>query len=158
MHVLPIVDELALFSVQDRGLPNTERINLRVLGRVKLAEFILCLGAEAPGGGFFLLKDHMFWFGDEGWLEPPYWVIIYTGPGERRMTHTNSDVPALVLHWGRDRTLLGNPSLHPVLLRLGGIATESLSKKPVLNPPQGLPQETSALLSELIKQLGGPKK
>ncbi len=136
---------------------------MRVLQRVKLAEFILCLGAEAPGGGFFLLKDQMFWFGDEAWLEPPYWVIIYTGPGERRMTHTtNTGEPALVLHWGRDFTLFGNPSLHPVLLRLGGIATESLSQNR-LNLPQGPPpasSDSSSLvkISELLKELTDPKK
>jgi hypothetical protein len=165
MHVLPIIDELAVSGVQDRGIPNSERILLRVLQRVRLTEFILCLGASAPEGGTFLLKDLMFWFGDESWLEPPYWIFVYTGPGERRLTHvTNSGEPALVLHWGRPSTLFTNSSLEPVLLRLGGIATEALSKPHLMAPLEAssntLPSSdfTLARLMEMLKELNEPKK
>jgi hypothetical protein len=68
----------------------------------------------------------MLWLGEEITVEPPYWIFVYTGPGQRRFTTTEgSKEPALVLHWGKPQTLLGYPMIAPTLFRIGGILRPS---------------------------------
>jgi hypothetical protein len=173
MYILPTVQDLSIEGVYDRGVPNSERILLKAERPVQLAEFILCLGVSTPAGGYWLLNDHLFWFGDESWIHPPFWIFVYTGRGERRMTHLpQGGQPALVLHWGRSTTVLDNPVVTPLIIRMGGILfprqrlplDPSSSTKvggpptPRAGGPPTPPHNTSTLLTELLKQLGEPKK
>src|SRR5690242_17678660 len=122
MYFLPTIQDLSIEGTYDRGVPNSERIVLKVQQPLQLAQFLLCLGVSTPAGGYWLLNDHMLWFGDESWIHPPYWVFVYTGGGERRLTRLSpSNEPVLVLHWGQRATILNNPAVTPIILRMGGM-------------------------------------
>jgi hypothetical protein len=120
------IDELEFVGIYDRGVPNKERIVLRPTRRITLAEYVVNLGLKAPGGLVRPLPNNLFWFSDEITIEPPYWIFLYTGPGERLFTTLRSTKePALVLHWGRPMTILQNPQVEPLVFHLGGILQPS---------------------------------
>lgn len=166
------IDELAFIGIYDRGVPNRERIVLRPTRRIALAEYIVALGLKAPGGLVRPLPNNLFWFSDEITIEPPYWIFLYTGPGERLFTTLQATKdPALVLHWGRATTLLQNPEIEPVVLQLGGILQpsaptwEELLREVNLLANEGSSPQTKSpskepprLLSELLKALEEKKK
>jgi hypothetical protein len=120
------IDELVLEGVYDRGVPNRERIVLRPTQRIRLAEYIVTLALKLPGGLVRPITDNMFWFTEEISIEPPYWVFLYTGPGETRFTTLlNTKEPALVVHWGRQATVLSSESIDPVIFHLEGMLAPS---------------------------------
>ncbi len=134
MIFLPSITEIEFAGVFDRGVPNSERVVLKVLQTVRLAEYAVCLAAKTESSGVFPLTDQFFWFNDEALVEPPYSVYLYTGPGQTRRTHVQgTGTPAIVFHWGRNVTLLDNSRVEPVLFRIGamlahGTQQEDLSK------------------------------
>src|SRR5262249_31570481 len=138
---------LHLEGVWDRGVPNTERIALRPTRPVNLGEYVVGLGVRTPDGATFPLRDDFMWL-EEGVLEPPAWVFIYTGPGVRRFTTVmGTTEPALVLHWGRDHTVLNDARVYPVVYHLEGILTpqseitlgELMQRFRLTGPPSFLP-------------------
>ena len=101
---------------------------IRPQAAVNLGQFILTLCLRSPNGTVTPLPDHLFWFGDEQ-VEPPYWVFIYTCAGQRRLTSLASSgdalkEPALVLHWGKENTVLQDASIEPVVFQLGSLLRE----------------------------------
>jgi hypothetical protein len=126
MILLPTITELTLFDVSDRGVPNQERIVLKVTQRIRLAEFAVSLAFKGPNG-FSPIVDRFYWFSDEAWVEPGYWIYLYTGPGEVRRTQVaGTGEPAIVFHWGHSDTLLHRPEIEPMVFKLGGILTSSI--------------------------------
>lgn len=123
MIYLPPVFELTLVGVMDANVPNQERIIIRPTERVNLGHFGIFLARLDPSqGGHRPLADRFFWFGDVE-VEPPAWVIVYTGHGKHQRTKIRGrDEQALVYHWGRDFTVFANENVKPVLFRIGAIA------------------------------------
>jgi hypothetical protein len=166
--VLRQLDEFNFLGVFDRGVPNRERFVFRPTRQVKLSEYIVSLAVkvDAPRPGlpvsFLPIPEYTLWFNYEGLIGPDYWIFVYTGPGERQMTkEATTKEPALVLHWGIENTIMGDPATEPVLLHLEGIAGPSLpSFSNILrNPLNPLPESDvqNALLESiqayLTKQL-----
>ena len=119
--MLRILDELSIIDVWERGVPNRERIAIKAVNEVDLSNYLLFLGLPLADQLVFPLNEHLFWFGKEI-VVPPTWVIVYTGPGERKITtmkHTGE--PALVLHWGKKHTVLNDPDVAPVVVGLEGV-------------------------------------
>ena len=120
--LLPLLPELPIIAVADRGVPNMERIILRPAEAIELARYGLCLAVAQPNGMVLPLTDNFFWFGDLV-VQPPSWLFLYTGPGQRQI----SSVPqtgelALSFHWGRPTTMLNDARLVPCVFRFDGIA------------------------------------
>gem|GEM_PF-6571704 len=141
---------------------------LRPVREVRLGEYILCPGykveANRPGGSpsYLPIPGYTYWFSfDAQQIGPPYWIFLYTGPGERRMTtELNSKEPALILHWGQTQTLFGIENVDPVLLHLDGIVGPSASPLSAVGHLP-TPKSESALLellSDYYKALQPPKK
>lgn len=119
--MLRILEELQIIGVWDRGVPNQERIAIKATQETDLSNYLLFLGVPLGQQFAFPLNEDLFWFGKEI-IVPPTWVIVYTGPGERKITTMrDSREPALVLHWGKKTTILGHPNVVPVLVSLEGV-------------------------------------
>lgn len=116
-----ILAELEITGVWERGIPNRERIAIKVKEPLDLSNYILVLGIPIAEQIAVPLEDHAFYFGKET-IYPPHWIIIYTGPGDRKLTHMqDSREPALVLHWGKPTTILNDERIVPVLISFEGI-------------------------------------
>lgn len=119
--IIPPVTELSLVGVSEPGVANHERIVLRPTEPTNLAQFGIFVGYKNPNGPITPLIDNFFWFG-ELVVEPPSWIVVYTGPGQYQQS-TIQGTGHLVhsLHWGRPVTLFNHPSFVPVLFRMDAI-------------------------------------
>ena len=116
----PDILELQIFGVYDRGVPNAERIVLRPLIALDLANYALTLGVRTPRGAW-PTTDHYFWLGSY-LIEPPSWIFVYTGPGRPKVTHeSQTKEPVHVMHWNKPEVVFQNPDVVPVLLRFDGL-------------------------------------
>ena len=116
------VQSLRLIGVWDAGVPNRERVALRVLRRCDLENYALITGLRTNDG--FVPEDSgAYWF-DAMLVEPGTWVIVYTGRGQtRHSTMRGSGAPAIVLHWGATQTLFGPPLRRPALVHINRMST-----------------------------------
>ena len=101
---------LSILGVLDAGVPNLERVVLRARSRISLAGFGLTVGIANPQGGAYPLHDSVFWFPDII-VEPPAWVIVYTGAGKTQQSQMPGGDPALTFHWHRPTVVFVDPSL-----------------------------------------------
>ena len=76
---LPVILDLAIVGVADVGVPGLERIGLRPMARVNLGEFIITLGFQTGPQQAIPYANVSIWLG-EIIIEPPAWVIVFTGP------------------------------------------------------------------------------
>jgi len=115
---------LEIHSVSDRGVPNKERVNLRVNSRVALVDYFLHAGIFLPNGQAVPIPNLSLWLGQET-IDAGSWVVIYTGPGEHRlMTQTtNTKEPLLVLHWHVPTIIFHNQTIVPLLIKIDRNAT-----------------------------------
>ncbi|WP_267094509.1 hypothetical protein [Xanthomonas sacchari] len=116
-----IIEELTLFGVYDQGIPNLERIVIRVMQEINLADYGLMLGIRAYNGSGIPIRDNMLWFGS-GNVMPGDWLFVYTAKGETKITTVpNTSERIISLHWGRPATIFNGPEFMPILFRLDGI-------------------------------------
>lgn len=119
--ILLDIHELKIIGVEDRNIPNKERIVIQPTIQVNLAQFGLFLGHRHPNDTVTPLPDQFFWFG-EVTIQPLSWIFVYTGPGKfRQTTEQNTGAPAYVFHWGKQTTVLGHQDIAPTIFRLDGI-------------------------------------
>ena len=99
--LLQPIYEIALIRVVNPGIPNRERIILRPTEKVDLGRFAILIGLQSPVAGMLQpIPGEFFWFGDRV-IEPPAWLVVYTGPGEYRETQiVETQEPAHVFHMG----------------------------------------------------------
>jgi hypothetical protein len=126
--ILPYTTELVVIGDADRGVPNHERVIMRPTETINLQEFIVTLAIRNTDGLVVPLHDNVFWFADRI-LDPPSWVILYTGPGEAKETVLDGQ-PAHIFHWGRTHTLLDDPRLTVVVFGLRSIFIPGQSSGP----------------------------
>jgi hypothetical protein len=117
--------DLELVAVVGRGVPNEERVCLKVRRRVNLTGYLLIVGVSIQERDVLPLNDHLMWFGSRI-VEAGSWVLIYTGAGTELVTFMrDTKAPVLALHWGKQFTVFQNNDVVPCLLRLdydpGGI-------------------------------------
>jgi len=164
--LLRTIDEITLVGIYDRGEPNAERIAYRAQRPVNLAEYIVCLAATHPDGTVAPLTDRMLWLGGEQ-IDAGYWIFIYTGPGERRITKTTGGEPAIVIHWGQRQTILTDQRVVPVMFHLDGILTarsaetlgellKHLTPGPPMPPTMTFGDMVKAMLAATSPVLGLP--
>jgi hypothetical protein len=109
---------LQLVAVASRGEPGQERVYIRANKPADLREYLLIVGLHIDGSTAFPSPDHVLWLGNEH-VETGTWIIIYTGLGQRTVTHiTETREPALVLYWGRNTTLFHDERIVPILARM----------------------------------------
>lgn len=120
--MLRVLSELRIVDVVDRGIPNKKRIYLQAMTDLSLGTYLLSLGYPVGNQKVFPSFDQYFWFGNET-VSANTWIIVYTGPGEPKVTAmpNESKDPVLALHWGKPQTILGDNSLHPFIVSFEGI-------------------------------------
>jgi len=127
----PPINELILYGVFDRGVPNQERIVLKTQNYLNLAPYGLLLTAQQNNIAT-PLHDQFFWLG-ETVLDPNTWVFVYTGAGFPRMTKTLvTNEPAYVLHWNRANVIFHQASLLPTLIRIDAAVSGKVHTLPLL--------------------------
>ena len=115
------ITELRVEGIYDRGVPNKERVVLRVNTIINMGQFGLFLGVRQQQGAAFPIRDNFFWFGD-GYVAAGDWIFVYTGPGEARTSELPGSTQKLYsLHWGRQNTILSSPEIVPFLFRMDAV-------------------------------------
>lgn len=134
--------ELSLIGVEDRGVPNAERVVIRVNEFVDMASYVLMQGVANGGGGAVPIRDAMFWFGN-GLLAPNDWIFVYTAAGEAKTVNlpmndgTDATHKLVMLHWSRSQTMFHSPGVVPILARIDALLTTPPAPPPL--PPAAGP-------------------
>ena len=106
---------LRLLGMLDRGKPNKERIYIKVEQPTNLRYWALAKCVVPAPEMNIPLPNYFLWLGYEN-VEPPYMIVVYTGPGERKMTMLADNItPALALHWGQPYTMFNDERHQPAL-------------------------------------------
>lgn len=131
--IIAALQELELYAVADRGIPNTERVPILVREPTDIGQFGLMVGYSDTTGSAHPMRDNLFWFGN-GLVNPGDWIIVYTGGGIQKTEdwHTPPGSKVYTVHWGRDRTMFTNGSIVPILFKVGAVHVDL--------PPSDLPQ------------------
>jgi hypothetical protein len=130
-----ILDEIEIFGVYDRGVPNEERIALRVKRQINLRDYLMILGVPISEQLAFPLEGNLYHFSSE-LVDSPAWIFFYTGTGERRITReVQTGEPAIVIHWGKQYTILNDERVVPVILGIDGVLVGG-TKSLLLFPPK----------------------
>jgi len=120
MIFLADIPELTIVGVADRGIPNQERVVIRINQDVDLAQFQMFLvvyqeGVSTP------VNDYSFWLTDVS-VKSGMYIFLYTGVGEVKFTTVQgTNEPAYVLHWGQPQAILTDPKFRPAIVRLSGL-------------------------------------
>ena len=115
------ISELRMMGVFHRGTPNEERIVFKVNEPVNMGQFGIMLGIKQQAGYAIPIKDNLYWF-DDGYVNMGDWIFVYTGPGEARVADLPANKEKLYsLHWGRNRTILLQPEIVPILFRVDAV-------------------------------------
>ena len=127
------LEELLLYPVADRGVPNAERIPIFVRERIDLGQFGLMIGYSAPDKFAMPIKDNLYWFGD-GFVNPGDWIMLYTGNGSPRTDDLDQKQGSKMytIHWGRAQTMFAHSQIVPVLFKIDAVD--------IGVPPGNLPQ------------------
>lgn len=115
-NLAELTAEIELIGVADGGVPNLERIQLRVNRTCDLSLYAVILVLNTPTGAV-PVRDNFYWLG--GNSIPPGWIFIHTGPGDNRFSPSN--VPGEYLHswfWNKKETVFQNRMLAPMIIRL----------------------------------------
>lgn len=120
MYYFGPIPEFNILGPWDRGIANRERVVLVPNLRVNLASYGVLLGIRNATLAV-PLTDHFLWL-DELEVDSGTWIFIYTGPGTRRFTTVErTNIPAIVVHWGKAQTIFDSPDVVPILFRIGGV-------------------------------------
>jgi hypothetical protein len=141
MIYLPPIHQLSMYGVVDAGVPNRERICLRPTDTTNLAQFGILLATSRMEAGTQITTPFSgphgtyFWFGDVI-AEPPSWIIIFTGKGERVPPKVENAQKVFVFYWGLEFAVFAIPGAVPVLFRIDSILIG-----------QNIPQKTAQIAS-----------
>jgi hypothetical protein len=115
------LQELKLFPVADRGVPNQERVPIQVLRTTDMGQFGLLVGISSYQKLATPVQDNLFWFGD-GLVNAGDWILLYTGSGTARTDDWTTPPGSKVysVHWGRPTTIFANSSVVPILFAVQG--------------------------------------
>ena len=107
-----------ILGVYDRGVPNQERIVIRVYGFTDLNRIFIGVGMRQPPQSILPINDNSLWMGS-GFVMPGDWIYVYTGRGNPRVDSIpNQDNKIYTMHWGRTTVLFQSPELVPFIYRL----------------------------------------
>lgn len=119
--ILPPIHELTIVGIGDPGIANKERIVIRPTEPVNSAAFGLFLGMKLPNDLVVPYQDNFFWFG-ELIIEPPSWIIVYTGPGDfQKTTFLDSKDTVYIYHWGKKTTVFNRPDIVAFIFKYSAI-------------------------------------
>jgi len=95
---------LEIIKMLDRGIPNKERLWLRVLADCDLTYFIVFDTTYTSANSISNVQRHAHWFTPKKVRTGDY-VILYTGRGNPSESKNNDGSTNHFLFWGLDRTI-----------------------------------------------------
>lgn len=145
--------DIQIFGVYDRGVPNLERIVLRVNRTTNLAYYFLVLGYRGPVGADTVIPipDQSLWLGST-YIEAPSWVFIYTGSGNSGISQEKqTKEPLHSLYWNRPQVILTHDDIVPALMHVDFV---QIGNKPNLTLADTTKQQGTNEFSEFLRMLG----
>ena len=113
---MEMIDALEILDVVDRGVPNTERVPIKVNMNFELGLQWLGIGIKRTDGRVFPLNDSLIWLGG-GIVKTGDWLVIYTGKGVPTTTDfPDRDSAIYSLHWNRSHTIFNSEAIVPYLM------------------------------------------
>lgn len=126
------LQELQIYPVADRGVPNRERIAIYIKETTNMGQYGVMVGYSTHVNGAVPYQDNLFWFGD-GIVNAGDWLLLYTGKGTPKTEEWDATGGKLYsIHWGREATIFANTNIVPILFRVDAVD--------VATPPVDLPQ------------------
>lgn len=112
------ITELFLYPVEDRGIPNKERIPILVQERVEMGYYGIMVGQFSDHQGTQPFLDNLFWFG-RGIANAGDWILVYSGGGINKSEDWSTPPGSKVYsaHWCREKTMFANSATVPILFR-----------------------------------------
>jgi hypothetical protein len=111
-----MINSLIINDVMDRGIPNLERIPIRVTQDYHLQNVWLGLGLKQSTNDMLPINDNLLWLG-AGWVKAGDWIFVYTGKGEpKRNQLPNQENSIYTIHWNRSEVIFSSAELFPYLL------------------------------------------
>jgi hypothetical protein len=110
-----ITASLEIVEVYDRGIPNQERILIRVNSGIRIRNHFIGIGFLKNAGEIVPINDSLLWLG-AGDLTQNDIVYVYTGTGKPESGLTGTDQSKFYrMFWGRKNTAFHNPDVTPYI-------------------------------------------
>lgn len=151
---------IELFGVYDRGVPNEERIVLRVNAATSLKDYFLVLGYTdgKAGNSIWPANDNFLWLTDIN-MDVPSWVFVYTGKGKPGISIEKvTNQPLQTLYWNKENVVLDNPNINPALASFGLIEIGNKENKTIVTTPELPPPPAVPNLVEFFKLIAEQTK
>lgn len=116
--------KIRIKSIVDKGVPDRERLVLRVLQDVDIGDFML-IRTGFEGNHVTTRVVNTFWFPDRS-VSAGDIIVVYSKRGYGKEKEISDGRTAHFFYWGQDTPLWNNDDVAPVLLH----APEWVSKAP----------------------------
>jgi len=129
--------ELLLYPVEDRGVPNRERIPIYVKEPLNISAYGMMVGQKEISGVARPFIDLLYWF-NGGIINQGDWILLYTGSGTNREDDWDLQPGSKIysVHWGRSTTMFANSLIVPILFKIEAV---NIGEGPVDLPQLRLP-------------------
>lgn len=117
----PPMFDFTIESVSSRGVPNSERVVVRVNYDTVTTNLGMMIGFRDPNRQIVPLNNRLFWFGS-GNVSRGSIINIFTGHGTPTSHENGNGTSSYNLFWGLDLVAFDRQELEPVLFRLGDAA------------------------------------
>jgi hypothetical protein len=113
---------LGILGIEDRGVPNKERLYLAVLVSTNLSYYAVLDTEYTSDGRVVAIPKHAYWFGPRQ-VNPGDQVILYTGSGTDTSFNRLDGHTDHVMYWGLPSTLWNKSSGCAVLFEISSWET-----------------------------------
>jgi hypothetical protein len=113
---------LTIYNVEDRGIPNRERIPIYVQKSTALTNYGIIIGQIQGDRGIVPYRDNLFWFG-EAFVNAGDWILLYTGSGKFREDPLNNSIHNKVysIHWGKPQTVFAASNVTAAIFQFNSV-------------------------------------
>jgi hypothetical protein len=131
-YLTPIT-ELRLHGVRNAGVANSEVIVLEAIIAVDIGQYALVLARRGERSGMAMpLPDAMFWFNTTV-IPTGDFLLLWTGTGRPYSALTwDGKATRHQFFWNRPQTIFHDPTIVPMLWRLGGVVVENSETIPAV--------------------------
>jgi hypothetical protein len=114
--------KLEIVRITDRGVPNKERLHLRVQADVSLGYYVVLDTVYTSPTSISNYPKHAYWFPSTS-VQAGDHVVLYTGPGSDSSKKNPDGTTSYFYHWGLSTTLWADKSQCAVVLELANWQT-----------------------------------
>lgn len=123
--------DFAIESVASRGIPNMERVVIRVNYDTVTSNIGIMIGFRHTNNSVVPVDNRLLWFGS-GAVKTGSIINVFTGHGDANSQDNGNGTKTYNLFWGLSHVAFDRPELEPVLFRLGEAVVGSGGSVPLL--------------------------